>query len=170
MVVRQINWPGLFWETLILAQIQKQIHRNKINFMQRKKKRPSPIADATFCGSERWCFSWSKAPLPHDLRRPLLCIGRVDADNWENTNTNMNSKEQLQKSNLYICHFDDAITRMSMVMMRHSTSFPSTSFTLFDATTSLLFQLCWEKSGPLPWLWKKCLPLPRALCVLLWPR
>ena len=34
-------------------------------------------------------LSWSKAPLPHDLRRPLLCIGRVDADNRENTNTNI---------------------------------------------------------------------------------
>ena len=82
--------------------------------MQRIKKRPSPIADATFCGSERWWFSsWSKAPLPHDLRRPLLCIGRVDADNWENTNTNMNmnSKEQLQKSNICICHVDGPIVQ-----------------------------------------------------------
>ena len=100
MVVRQINWPGLFWETLILAQIEKHIHRNKINFMQRKKKGPSPIADATFCGSERWCFSWSKAPLPHDLRRPLLCIGRVDADNWENTNTSKRTTLKIESMHL----------------------------------------------------------------------
>ena len=161
MVVRKINWPGLFWETLILAKIQKQIHRNKINFMPRNKKRPSPIADATFCGSERWCFSWSKAPLPHDLRRPLLCIGRVDADNWENTNTNTSKRPTLKIESMHLScrccyyHVDAAITRLSMVMMRHSTSFPSTSSTLFDATTSLLFQLCWEESRPLPWLWKK---------------
>ena len=61
-------------------------------------------------------LSWSKAPLPHDLRRPLLCIGRVDADNWE-----IQSQIWIQKNNsknrIY-AFVDAAITRMSMVMMR----------------------------------------------------
>ena len=42
MVVRQINWPGLFWETLILAQIQKTDPQKQNQFHAEEEEEAKP--------------------------------------------------------------------------------------------------------------------------------
>ena len=68
---------------------QKYKWKHTRNMLLRKYKLAG-LAKAV-CGSERW-FS-VKAPRTHDLRPPLLCIGRAGADNKDRDDEENNNDD-----------------------------------------------------------------------------